>query len=217
MATFPPAMFPFLEELARNNNREWFTANKPRFERDVKAPLLAFVTAFAPRMAAIDSEALCDAKSIFRIYRDTRFGGDKTPYKTHAAAQFSRGRDRGPAGTGYYLHLEPGGSFFAGGLWAPEPRIAALIRTAIDRHQEEWVAGREQAGGIEGEQFLARVPKPFAADHPLALDLRRKSFTAWTRIPDHEILGHRVVDVVAGHATRIAPLVKFLATAVASA
>lgn len=214
MAQFSPEMFTFLDDLAANNNRDWFNANKARFESDVKAPLHAFVAAIAPLVATIDPAATCDAKSVFRIYRDTRFGADKSPYKTHAAAQFSRGRDHGPAATGYYLHLQSGGSFFAGGLWLPEPKIAAQIRTAIDASQSRWVAARDGAGGIEGDQFLARVPRGFAPEHPLATDLRRKSFTAWSRLSDEQVLRSDIVHLVAERVARIAPLVKFLAEAV---
>ncbi len=210
MATFSPAFFDFLTELAANNDRVWFTANKARFERDVKAPLHAFVAALAPKLAAVDPDAVCTDRSVFRIYRDTRFGADKRPYKTHAALQFPRGAGKGPSATGYYLHLEPGGSFFAGGLWAPEPAVAATIRAAIDTHSPRWVAIRDALGGLDAGESLVRIPKGYAADHPLGEDLRRKSFTASVKLTDAEIVAEGLEDRVARECGRLLPLVEFL-------
>jgi uncharacterized protein (TIGR02453 family) len=222
MATFSPALFAFLTELAANNDREWFTANKKRFDRDVKAPLHAFVAALAPRLATIDPLAVCTDKSVFRIYRDTRFGANKAPYKTHAGLQFPRasgpgGAEKGPSATGYYLHLEPGASFLTGGLWLPEPAVAARIRAAIDAHAPRWVEIRDALGGLDTGESLVRTPKPFAADHPLADDLRRKSFTASVRLTDAEVCAGDFVERVAAGCGRLVPLVGFLGDAVGGA
>ncbi|MDP2306127.1 MAG: DUF2461 domain-containing protein [Pseudomonadota bacterium] len=214
MGSFSPALFEFLTELAAHNDREWFTANKGRFERDVKAPLHAFVAALAPRLALVDPEAVCTDKSVFRIYRDTRFGANKAPYKTHAGLQFPRGADKGPSATGYYLHLDPAGSFFTGGLWQPEPAVAAKIRAAIDTHAPSWVAIRDALGGLDAGESLVRTPKGFAADHPLADDLRRKGFTASTRLTEAEVCGDDFVERVARACQRLQPLVGFLGEAV---
>ena len=108
MPIFRPALFDFLRELSQHNDREWFAANKPRFEREVKAPLLAFVEALAPHLARIDPQASCDARSVFRIYRDTRFSADKSPYKTHIGAHFRHSLGGDVHTPGFYLHLEPG-------------------------------------------------------------------------------------------------------------
>lgn len=167
-----------------------------------------------PRLQAVDPEVVADKKSLFRIYRDTRFSADKTPYKTHAAAQFQRGATRGPSGTGYYLHLEPANCFFVGGTWMPEPAVAARIRAAIDAHQPAWVAARDAAGGLYAGETLARVPKPFPADHPLAEDLRRKSFTAWQRFSEDDVVAADFGDRVVAATARLAPLVRFLSDVV---
>lgn len=213
MAVFTPALFAFLRDLAANNDRVWFTANRARFEADVKKPLHACVHALAPKLAVVDAEARCDDRSVFRIHRDTRFSKDKAPYKTHAAAQFARGAERGPSATGYYLHLEPGNSFFAGGLWLPEPAVAGKIRVAIDTHPDGWTTATRAAGGLDDGPTLARVPKPFPADHPLAEDLRRKSFTARVCFTDEEVVADDFVERIAAAAARIAPLVRFVAAA----
>ncbi|MDP2311561.1 MAG: DUF2461 domain-containing protein [Pseudomonadota bacterium] len=207
---FSPALFTFLTDLAAHNDRDWFTANKGRYETDVKAPLLAFVRALAPRLAEIDPAAICDDKSVFRIYRDTRFSTNKAPYKTHASAQFPRGREKGPAATGYYLHLEPGGSFLVGGLWQPDPTVAGRIRAAIDTHAPTWIAVRDGLGGLDAGASLVRIPRGYAADHPLAEDLRRKSFTAATLFTDAQVCADDFVDRVADGCRRVLPLVSFL-------
>lgn len=205
---FTPALFDFLTDLTANNTREWFTANKGRFEADVKRPLHAFVAALAPKLAEIDPLAVCNDKSVFRIYRDTRFSKDKAPYKTHAAAQFVRGTTRGPSGTGYYLHLEPGRCFFAGGLYMPEPAVAAKIRASIDAHPTAWAAARD-VDLMDGEA-LVRVPKPWSAEHPYADDLRRKSFIGRVAFSDNQVVAGGFVDRVAKAAAKLGPLVHFV-------
>jgi uncharacterized protein (TIGR02453 family) len=215
MPSFSPALFSFLAELAAHNEREWFTTHKARFEADVKAPLLAFVDALAPRLAEIDPDARCDAKSVFRIYRDTRFSADKRPYKTHAAAHFPRATaEKGPSSPGYYLHLEPGGSFLGAGLWMPDGPALTRIRNAIDTRRATWVAVRDAAGPLGGES-LTRVPRGFPADHPLADDLKHKSFTTGIAFTEAEVCAPDFVDRFAAACARVAPFVGFLADATA--
>ena len=225
MAGFSPSLFAFLTDLAAHNDRDWFTTNKGRYEDELKEPLHAFVAALAPKLAEVDPEAVCTDKSVFRIYRDTRFGADKTPYKTHAGLQFPRvsssgAQAKGPAATGYYLHLEPGRSFFTGGLWAPEPAVATKIRAAMKAHQPEWLAIRDGLavraglGGLDAGDMLARAPKGYEAGHPLADDLRRKSFTASVKLTDADVCAPGLDDRVARECARLLPLVGFLAEAV---
>lgn len=215
MLLFSPALFRFLEDLSANNDRTWFAANKGLFEAEVKAPLHALVHALAPRFEEVDPEVVANDKSVFRIHRDTRFSKNKAPYKTHAAAQFQRGTTRGPSATGYYLHLAPRGSFFAGGLWMPEPTVAMQIRTAIAANPAGWIAARDGAGGLGAGESLVRVPKPWTAEHPLAEDLRRKSFIAAVNFTDADVTSPDFARSVVAAAARIAPLVAFLAGATA--
>ncbi len=136
-APFGNELFRFLKELKAHNDREWFQANKGRFEAEARDPLLRFIGDFSVPLAGISRQFAADPRpvggSMFRIYRDTRFGKDKTPYKTHLAAHFPY---RGPGtlgvhGPGFYLHLEPGASFAGGGLWHPEPEALFKVRQAI--------------------------------------------------------------------------------------
>ncbi|MGZ6096116.1 MAG: TIGR02453 family protein, partial [Polyangiales bacterium] len=108
MGYFDKGLFDFLVELKANNDRDWFNANKTRYERDVKEPFLDFISDASPALRKISRSIVADPRpvggSLFRIYRDTRFAKDKTPYKTHAGAHFQAG-GKGVHGPGYYLHL----------------------------------------------------------------------------------------------------------------
>src|SRR5918999_5746112 len=112
---FSPALFAFLRELRRNNDREWFNANKRRYQEDVQEPALAFIADFAPRLERISPHFVADPRpvggSLFRIYRDTRFGKDKTPYKTHAGIQFRHEDGKDAHCPGFYVHIDAEESF----------------------------------------------------------------------------------------------------------
>src|SRR5207247_970374 len=120
-----PELFRFLEELRKHNERDWFHRNKDRYLGQVRDPLLAFITAIGPKLRAIGPHIVADARpsggSLLRIYRDTRFSRDKTPYQTHAALWFRLAADKEVEGPGYYLHLERGRSFMGAGMWRPSP------------------------------------------------------------------------------------------------
>ena len=124
MTRFTPALFAFLAELAANNNREWFRANKSRYDGDVKEPALAFISDFAPHLARISTRFRADPRanggSLFRIYRDTRFSKDKRPYKTHTGIHFRHEAAKDAHAPGFYLHLQPGERLCrASGIWRP--------------------------------------------------------------------------------------------------
>src|SRR5262245_55284310 len=123
-AWFGPEFFRFLKDLRTNNRREWFNANKDRYEDELKRPLIAFIAAFGGPLKKVAPSYTSDPRpvggSMFRIYRDTRFSKDKTPYKTHASAHFQHvkaGKD--VHAPGFYLHLEPGTVYMGAGLWRP--------------------------------------------------------------------------------------------------
>jgi uncharacterized protein (TIGR02453 family) len=181
---FTPALFDFLRDLARHNDRDWFKANRERYERDVRDPLLRFVRDAGPGLARISPQILADPRpvggSMFRVHRDTRFSSDKSPYKTHAAAQFRHAWGKDAHAPGYYLHLEPGSVFWAGGVWRPDGASVTRIRAAIVHDPDGWKrivrspAFRKRFS-LEGES-LKRAPRTVPADHPLLEDLRRKDF-----------------------------------------
>src|SRR5688572_4758258 len=117
---FTPATFRFLRELARHNERDWFNTNKARFVSDVQEPALQFIADFAPKLEKLSPHFVADPRpqggSLFRIYRDTRFSKDKTPYKTHVAMRFNHEAGPDVHAPGFYIHIEPGSSYAGVGL-----------------------------------------------------------------------------------------------------
>src|SRR5579863_6977269 len=162
---FPPEALKFLRGLERNNRREWFQPRKEIFETKVKAPMIDLVEAINAELPGFAPEHVNDPKkAIYRIYRDTRFSPDKTPYKTHIAAIFPRrGREK-HASAGFYCGVSLEGIEVAGGIYMPGPQELLAIRTWLaDRHAEfrKAAAGpRKLMGGLQGES-LQRIPKGF--------------------------------------------------------
>ncbi len=214
-AQFTRELFRFLKDLKAHNDREWFQANKARYEEQARNPVLTFIGAIGPRLARISRQFLADPRpvggSLFRIYRDTRFSKDKTPYKTHIAAHFPHrvALAGGVHGPGFYLHLEPGASYAGGGIWHPGPDSLLQVRQAIAAQPRSWKVVRDSGLEIEGDA-LQRVPQGFAKDHPWADDLKRKDFYIGTGFSDTDVLAPDFADRVAAAYKEAAPLVKFL-------
>ena len=217
-----PALFRFMRELEANNRREWFNEHKPRFLSDVRDPMLEFIEAFAPKLKQISPRFVADPSpvggSLFRIYRDTRFSKDKSPYKTHVAAHFQHAATRGSKreesvhAPGFYLHLQTGQSFIGAGLWRPEPALANKIRQTIAAKPKQWRAAVKGLD-LDGDS-LARPPRGFPPDHPLIDDLRRKDFICGEKFSDREVCSPQFLDRFTQACRRAAPLVKFLTEAV---
>jgi uncharacterized protein (TIGR02453 family) len=219
--TFGPELFSFLADLRANNDREWFAANKHRYEEHLLEPSLAFINAFAPRLEKISSHFRADARpsggSLFRIYRDTRFAKDKSPYKTNVGIHFRHERAKDAHAPGYYLHIGPGEVFAGGGMWHPDTGSATRIREAIVAEPARWkratrggaFAKRLQLGG----DSLKRVPPWADAQHPLADDLKRKDFFGSTRLTEEAVLAPGFVEEYARICRAAAPLMHFLCDA----
>jgi uncharacterized protein (TIGR02453 family) len=215
---FSPALFDFLRELKRNNNRDWFQANKSRYEKDVKDPLLVFIADFADRVPEISPHIAAIPRatggSMFRIYRDMRFSKDKTPYKTAAALHFRHERGKDVHAPGYYLHLEPGSVFMGAGIWKPDGETVTRIRSRIDAKPAEW---QEIIGNItftstfslEGDS-LKRPPRGYDPDHPLILDLKRKDFIGSTELSEEIVLRDDFLDFYVDLCLKSAPLMRFI-------
>lgn len=214
-AYFGPELFAFLRELKANNDRAWFQSNRRRYEQDVRDPLLRFVADFGPRLEATSACFVADPRpvggSMFRIYRDTRFSKDKSPYKTAAAAHFRHeAGSRDVHAPGFYLHLEPGMCFGGAGIWHPDADTQATIRRAIVEHPERWEAVREQVGPLHGD-VSKRAPRGFPPDHPLIDDLKRKDFTTAIPFSDAQVCAPDFLDRYAEQCRAVSPLVEFLA------
>jgi len=215
---FSPALLEFLRELATHNDREWFRANRSRYESDVRDPLLRFIADLGPRQESISRHLVADPRptggSMLRIYRDTRFSRDKSPYKIHAAAHFttpSGGRDIHVPG--FYLHLQPGQSFAAAGLWHPDPEALRQVRDRIAHRPREWQAVLETKLPLGGAR-LSRPPKGYDAGHPFVEDLKRKDFITSARFSDRQVCGARFLADYVETCRRMSPLMAFLTKAV---
>jgi uncharacterized protein (TIGR02453 family) len=206
---FTRDFFQFLVELRFNNERPWFKANQDRYEKSIKAPFQRFMDALTPKVTAIN-KAYTIAKP-FRIYRDTRFSKDKTPYKTHVAAQI---RHRVAAedvhAPGFYLHLEPGESFGGGGIWQPEAEAMDRIRRRIAKKDPAWLAIKRSGMPLWDSESLKRPPKGFDADHPMLEDLKRRHFITWVDFTDKHVCAPDFLARVVHAMKKTNPLVQFL-------
>jgi uncharacterized protein (TIGR02453 family) len=176
---FPTEMVQFFKKLKRNNRREWFQPRKHLFDRHVKAPMMELVTAINAQMIKFAPSFVTDPKkALFRIYRDTRFAADKTPYKTHIAASFSRRAPEHLGSGGFYFSVSDTEIEVAGGIYHPTPETILAVRMHIaDHHKElrEILAAkdvRRLLGDLQGAE-LTRAPKGFDPAHP-AVDLIKK-------------------------------------------
>ncbi|MCU0305705.1 MAG: TIGR02453 family protein [Thermoanaerobaculales bacterium] len=216
MDHFRPELFAFLRELERNNTREWFQAHRERYRADVQEPLLAFISAFASPLAKISRHFVADPRpvggSMFRIHRDTRFARDKSPYKTHAAAQFRHREGRDVHAPGFYLHLGPGEVFMGAGLWHPDGPTLAGIRAAIVDDPAGW--RRASRGLALGGESLKRPPRGVDPDHPLVEDLKRKDFVSFVESKESAACAPGFLASFTESCRSSAPLVRFLTRAV---
>ncbi|MDA3038294.1 MAG: TIGR02453 family protein [Actinomycetota bacterium] len=215
---FTKATFEFLSELATNNERAWFDANRKRYEAHVKEPALDFIDDFRVHLTAVsprfEANARANGGSLFRIHRDTRFGKDKTPYKTNTGLHFRHERAKDVHAPGFYLHIEPRGCFAGAGLWHPQPATAQAIRTYRSDHRDRWTsvtgdpaltARFSQAG-----DSLSRPPNGFAKDDLLIEDLKRKDFLAMTSLTQRELTSASFLDDFGQLCGDTAPFMRFL-------
>lgn len=185
---FPAEGLEFLRGLKKNNDREWFNARKAVFEEKVRLPMIELVRAVHAHMLPYAPEYVGEAaKCVFRIYRDTRFSKDKTPYKTYISAYLWRndlGKDRG---AGFYFYVSPEECGVAGGLYRPEPDQLLAVRRMIADDAEsfhELTAGRrvKKLFGELGGEKLTRPPKGFDPEHPAIELLKHKSFVLHAKL-----------------------------------
>ena len=214
---FGPQLFAFLRDLSENNDREWFNANKHRYENDLLEPALAFIEDFGLRLPAISPHLVADARrqggSLFRIYRDTRFAKDKSPYKTQAGIYFRHERSKEAHSPGLYLHLEPRNVFAGGGIWHADPKTAHAVRTAIAKDPDGWAEAKHGIELAQGEA-LKRVPTAFDKGHRHADDLRRRDFAAIRRFTQKEATTAGFLDRYEDACRSFTPLMRFLSRAV---
>ncbi len=219
---FSPALFTFLAELKENNTREWFAANKQRYEDLVREPALRFIDDFREPLKGISPHFEASAKtvggSLFRIHNDVRFSKDKTPYKTHVGIHFRHERAKDAHAPGFYLHLEPRNCFTGAGLWRPETKLAYEIRDYIASNPAEWTSILH-AGDfastyeLQGDS-LKRPPKGFDPDHPLVEDLKRKDFIAISKLTQRDITSGTFMETYRDRLAASAAFMRYVCDAV---
>jgi uncharacterized protein (TIGR02453 family) len=225
---FSPAAIQFLADLAANNDRAWFQPRKSEYERLIRDPMEALCSALAERFEARGIPLVADPKrSPFRIYRDTRFSKDKSPYKSHIAASFPWAATQGSAGAtargdenahanGGYFHFQPGEMFVGGGMWQPSTERLTHFRQAVVREPDRVRAALEEPGfvgwfgGISHHESLKRVPPGYPADHPMADLLRAKDLTFGRRLADRDVESADLPDLIADGFAAAIPVFTFL-------
>ena len=195
-ASFKPETLKFLDQLAANNNRDWFNKNKARYESDVLDVALLFIQSMqkplqdiAPHFTAIPKRM---GGSLMRVYRDTRFGNNKSPYKTNIGIQFRHEQAKDVHAPGFYVHIDPEQVFLGAGMWRPDATALAGIRDRITDKPDEWrrvssdkkFARRFHLGGAS----LTRPPRGFDKNHPLIDDIKRKDFIAVNNLAQEDVL-----------------------------
>jgi uncharacterized protein (TIGR02453 family) len=218
MSYVTPRTFQFFKELSAHNDRAWFEKNKQRYHDEVRDPLLRFISDFEPKLLRISKHMVADPRpvggSLFRIYRDTRFAKDKSPYKTHAGVTFRHADGRDVHGPIFYLHLEPGTVFAAAGLWHPPPETLKPVRDAIVERPERWKRALAGLSLDDDGDALKRPPRGYDPEHPCADDLRRRSFTASTSFSQKQACEPDFPARFAEACRSKAPLMEFLTRAV---
>ena len=205
----------FLRTLEKNNNREWFNENKTTYQ-EAQQDVISFVEKLIEEMVVFDEEiGKADAKkSLFRIYRDTRFSKDKSPYKTNFGA--SLGMGKGSQKAGYYLHIEPGKSFLAGGIYMPESSVLKEIRKEISAFGEEFLTivekdkFRNYFRGLSVEDKLKKVPQGFEKDDKMAEFLKLKHYIVTHPVSDEQLLNENAAKEFAKIYKSMKPLNDFL-------
>ena len=192
---FPQKAFTFLKKLSKNNDRDWFNENKPEFKL-VESEVKGFYNELMLKIQEYDN---LEKLKMFRIYRDVRFSKNKEPYKIHFGGHFVRTKPslRG----GYYLHIQPEGSFIATGFWAPEKDDLLRIRKEFELDASEIREILEDKkfksiwGALEGEE-LKTAPKGFKKDHENIDLIRKKQFVFTKHFTDKEVLAPNFIEEV---------------------
>jgi uncharacterized protein (TIGR02453 family) len=224
---FRPEAIDFLADLAQNNERSWFQAHKADYEHLLKEPMEVFVAALADEFAAQRLPLQADPKrSIFRIYRDTRFAKDKSPYKTNVGASFpwveNIDSDTAMSHTehrnGAYFHLQPGNNFAGGGMWrAEKPVLDAFRQTILDDERRVRTALEDpdflaEFDAVRSHDELKRVPPGYPADHPMADLFRYKDLTFGRRLSDDEVYSPELPQILARSYGAATPVFRFLSS-----
>lgn len=213
---FSPDALSFLRALKRNNRREWFQPRKEKYDALIRTPMLELVTALNEEFARFAPNYVTPPqKAVYRIYRDTRFSKDKTPYKTHISGIFPRHTAVKREGSVFYFHWTEKEILLFGGVWGPERDELLAYRTLLSEHHQEFqqiLADKKlkrMLGGLQGAQ-LTRVPKGFCADHPAEHLLRHHQWYLEATLDIKLLTTRKLVPEMAKRFELMAPFVEFL-------
>lgn len=204
-----PSIFPFLDELRENNNRDWFKANKHKHD-EARAHVVQFTQAL---FECLSDENQLDRQKVFRVYRDVRFSKNKTPYKSHFGIGFHRIKPQFRGG--YYLHLEPGAAFIGAGFWGPNKDDLFRVRKEIEMDPEyfEKMSTAKTLTGIwgamKGDQ-LKTAPKGFDKEDPGIENLRFKQYIFTKEIPDELLYDKNFEQWMVDHFNAIRPFLDYM-------
>jgi len=213
---FSPEALAFLRALKRNNRREWFQPRKEKYESLIKGPMLHLIDCLNQRFMDFAPEYITPPqKSVYRIYRDTRFSKDKTPYKSRVSAIFPRHTAVKRSGAVLYFHFTEKELLIFGGVYAPEREELLAYRNLVAEQHEEFrhiLANKDLkrlTNGLEGEQ-LSRIPKGFSEDHPAEALLRHRQWFLESTLDVKIIHSPKLVSEMARRFAVMVPMVEFL-------
>ncbi|MEM6472734.1 MAG: DUF2461 domain-containing protein [Planctomycetota bacterium] len=215
-------LFSFLQQLRKNNDREWFAEHKHEYEKFVRDPSVGLIEQLVKPLARSAPMLHVVPKShngsLMRIYRDTRFSKNKDPYKTNVGISFRHQAGKDVHAPGVYLHLDPDECFLGAGCWRPESSVLAAIRSAIDADAKTWKRARDQKAFREHFEFvgesLKKAPRDYSIEHPMIEDLKRKDFIAITPLTREEVLSNDFAALIVSRVKQARPLMRFLCDAI---
>lgn len=219
---FTPDAIKFFEQLSKNNNRDWFKEQKARYEESVLEPALALVEDMQGPLRKISPHFLAIPRrsggSLMRIYRDTRFSKDKTPYKTNLGIQFRHESGKDIHTPGFYFHFDAKEIFVGAGIWRPANPTLNQIRFLIDDNPNRWkrvtrAKSFRSVYEVQGES-LKRPPRGYEAAHPLIDDLKRKDHIAVARLAKQDLMDRELIGKLTTHFKAGMSYVRFLCDAI---
>lgn len=219
---FPKDSIKFFKDLEKNNNRDWFAKNKSRYEDVVLNPALELVTEMAEPLKKVSPHFLAVPKrsggSLMRIYRDTRFSKDKTPYKTNLGVHFRHEAGKDVHAPGFYFHIDAKEIFVGAGIWHPDSKTLGMIRTLIDDDPKYWKRSKNAKAfkstfEMHGDS-LKRPPRGYQAEHPLIDDLKLKDHIGLTNLTKSDLYDRKLIDKLIQRFKAAKPFVRFLCDAI---
>lgn len=209
----------FLHALSFNNERSWFEAHRDEYDRFILEPALALIRDMESAVKRISSHYTAVPKriggSLMRVYRDTRFGADKTPYKTNVGIQFRHESYRDVHAPGFYVHLSLDECFTGSGCWRPEREDLRRIRQALLDRPRDYLSALEFArpAMVCAGESLKRMPRGYAADHPLGEELKRLDFLLSSGLEPQDFLSRDLLGILSRKFEASAPYMGFLCSA----